>query len=229
MEKQYFCIQFKEIRMKRKRLYFFILFVFCFVCTYAQQNPLNPPPKEYEEVRGMEPEGKPYHTTYAVIDKGDTIPMSYLTSAFVFPKEFFKSSKDEQYYWKLVRDVKKVYPLSKVVYYTLLETMKYLETIPDKKTRDKHLRQMQRDLIDEYEPVLRKMTFSQGKILLKLINLECKTSSFDLIRAYRGNFAATLWQGVARLYRADLKSGYDPTNNDYLLERIVIKIDRGEL
>jgi hypothetical protein len=177
----------------------------------------------------MEPQGKPYHTTYAVVDKGDTIPMSYLTNAYVFPKEFFENEKQEKYYWKLVRDVKKVYPLSKVVYYTLLETMTYLETIPDQKTKDKHLRQMQSDLVEEYGPVLRKMTFSQGKILLKLINRECKTSSFDLIRAYRGNFAASLWQGVAKLYRADLKAGYDPEKDDYMLERIVIKVERGEL
>lgn len=177
----------------------------------------------------MEPTGKPNHTTYAVIDQGDTIPMSYLTSAYVFPKETFKSERDEKFYWLLVRDVKKVYPLSKVVYYTLLETMDYLETIPDQRTRDKHLRQMEKDLVKEYEPVLRKMTYSQGKILLKLINRECNSSSYDLIRAYRGSFAASLWQGIARIFRTDLKSGYDPQNEDYVIERIIIKIEQGQL
>jgi hypothetical protein len=215
--------------MKRKRLYFFYIFTFCFVSLYAQQNPIAPVKQQYEEVWGMEPKNKPSHTAYAVIDKGDTIPMGYLTSAYVFPKEIFKNERDEQYYWKLVRDVKKVYPLSKVVYYTLLETMDYIQTLPNQKDRDRHLRQMEKDLVKEYEPVLRKMTYSQGKILLKLINRECKSSPYDLIRAYRGNFAATLWQGVAKIFREDLKSGYDPQNEDYTLERIVIKIDQGQL
>jgi hypothetical protein len=215
--------------MKRKRLYFFCLFTFCFVNAYAQQNPIAPVKQQYEEVWGMEPKNKPPHTAYAVIDRGDTIPMGYLTSAYVFPKESFKNERDEQYYWKLVRDVKKVYPLSKVVYYTLLETMDYIQTLPNQKDRDRHLRQMEKDLVKEYEPVLRKMSYSQGKILLKLINRECKTSPYDLIRAYRGNFAATLWQGVAKIFREDLKSGYDPEHEDYTLERIVIKIDQGQL
>lgn len=215
--------------MKRKRFYILGLISFCFVSLSAQENPLIPAQELYKEVRGMEPKNKPPHTTYAVVENGDTIPMSYLTSAYVFPKELFKNERDEKYYWKLVRDVKKVYPLSKVVYYTLLETMDYLETIPDEKTRSRHLRQMEKDLVKEYEPVLRKMTFSQGKILLKLINRECNSSPFDLIRAYRGSFSATLWQGVARLFRADLKSGYDPQKEDYTLERIVIKIEQGQL
>jgi len=205
--------------MKRKNILLFGLLVCCFA---QAQRP-------YQEVRGMEPTGKPNHTTYAVIDQGDTIPMSYLTSAYVFPKETFKSERDEKFYWLLVRDVKKVYPLSKVVYYTLLETMDYLETIPDQRTRDKHLRQMEKDLVKEYEPVLRKMTYSQGKILLKLINRECNSSSYDLIRAYRGSFAASLWQGIARIFRTDLKSGYDPQNEDYVIERIIIKIEQGQL
>jgi len=228
-KKPYFCISRKNDGMKRKRFFLFSLFSFCFLSSYAQQNPIAPVKQEYQEVWGVEPSNKPHHTTYAIVDKGDTIPMGYLTSAFVFPKEIFKNQRDEKYYWKLVRDVKIVYPLSKVVYYTLLETMDYVQTLPDQKLRDKHLRQMEKDLVKEYEPTLRKMSYSQGKILLKLINRECKTSPFDLIRAYRGNFSATLWQGVAKIFRTDLKMGYDPEDEDYVLERIIIQIDQGQL
>ncbi|MCK9311206.1 MAG: DUF4294 domain-containing protein [Bacteroidales bacterium] len=215
--------------MKRKRLYSLLLIGFCFVSLFAQQNPIEPVQEKYQEVRGMIPTNKPGKTTYAVIENGDTIPMSYLTSAFVFPKEIFRSQRDEKSYWKLIRDVKKVYPLSKVVYYTLFETMGYLETIPDEKTRAKHLRQMEKDLVKEYEPVLKKMTYSQGKILLKLINRECNSSPFELIRAYRGSFAATLWQGVAKIFGEDLRSGYDPNSEDLMIERIVIQIEQGQL
>jgi len=228
-EKTVFLHHTEDCFMKLKLFYFLFFVSFCLVSAYAQQNPIAPVQEPYKEVRGVEPSNKPKYTTYAVEDNGDTIPMGYLTSAYVFPKEKFKSERDEKYYWKLVRDVKKVYPLSKVVYYTLLETMDYLQTIPDERMRQKHLHQMEKDLVKEYEPVLRKMTFSQGKILLKLINRECNSSPYDLIRAYRGGFAATFWQGVARIFKEDLKSGYDPKDEDYTLERIVIKIEQGQL
>jgi hypothetical protein len=157
------------------------------------------------------------------------VPVAVLGDVYSFPRENFTSASQEKYYWKLVRDVKIVYPLSRIVYYTLLETMQYLETIPDPKVREKHLRQMEKDLVKEYEPVLRKMTYTQGKILLKLINRECRSSPFDLIRAYRGSFAASFWQGVAKLFHEDLKSGYDPDTKDYTLERVVIKVEQGQL
>lgn len=195
----------------------------------AQQNPIVAPKQPYKEVRGIEPEKKPQKTTFAEVLNGDTIPVAVLGSVYSFPKENFKSASEERYYWKLVRDVKIVYPLSRIVYFTLLETMSYMETIPDPKVRERHLRRMEKDLIKEYEPVLRKMTYTQGKILLKLINRECSSSPYDLIKAYRGSFAASFWQGVGSLFHADLKGGYDPSSKDYTLERIVLKIQQGQL
>lgn len=195
----------------------------------AQQNPIVAQKQPYKEVRGIQPEKKPEKTAYAEVINGDTIPVAVLGSVFSFPKENFKTASEERYYWKLVRDVKIVYPLSRIVYFTLLETMNYIETLPDPKDRERHLRRMEKDLVKEYEPVLRKMTFTQGKILLKLINRECSSSPYNLIKAYRGSFTASFWQGVATLFHADLKGGYDPTSKDYTLERIVIKIEQGQL
>jgi len=195
----------------------------------AQENPIVTRQPPYKEVRGIEPENKPVKTTFAEVINGDTVPVAVLGSVYAFPKENFSSASQERYYWKLVRDVKIVYPLSRIVYFTLLETMDYLKTIPDPKVRERHLRQMEKDLVKEYEPMLRKMTYTQGKILLKLINRECSSSPYDLIRAYRGSFSASFWQGIAKLFHADLKAGYDPDKKDYTLERIVIKVQQGQL
>jgi len=195
----------------------------------AQQNPIVVQKQPYKEVRGIEPEKKPQKTAFAEVINGDTVPVAVLGSVYSFPKENFKSASEERYYWKLVRDVKIVYPLSRIVYFTLLETMNYMETLPDPKDRERHLRRMEKDLVKEYEPVLRKMTYTQGKILLKLINRECNSSPYDLIKAYRGSFSASFWQGVGSLFHADLKGGYDPSTKDYTLERIVIKIEQGQL
>lgn len=183
----------------------------------------------YEPVYGIRTPGMPLNSTYAIVVDGDTLSMVFLQTIFVFPPERFSSKREERYYWKLVRDIKKVYPLSKIVYYTLYETMEYLETMDDPNDRERHLRKMEKDLIKEYEPTLRKMTYSQGKLLLKLIDRQCNSSSYDLIKAYRGSFTAHFWQGVAKLFRADLKSEYNPTSEDFMVERIIIRIDQGQL
>lgn len=203
--------------------------IFYLPVVQAQQNPIVAQKQPYKEVRGIQPEKKPEKTTFAEVINGDTVPVAVLGSVYSFPKENFKSASEERYYWKLVRDVKIVYPLSRIVYFTLLETMNYMETLPDPKDRERHLRRMEKDLVKEYEPVLRKMTYTQGKILLKLINRECSSSPYDLIKAYRGSFAASFWQGIGSLFHADLKGGYDPSTKDYTLERIVIKIEQGQL
>lgn len=165
------------------------------------------------------------------VKNGDTIPCGYLRTIYVIPPEKFRSRRQERFYWKLVRDVKKVYPLSKIVYYTLLETSEYLETLPTEKEKEEHLKKMQKELIKEYMPELRKMTYKQGKILLKLIDRNCDFTSYDLIKAYRGKFTAAFWQGIARIFTANLKSSYNPHENkdDAMIERIVLRIENGSL
>lgn len=217
------------IAFVRKGYSTLLFLLFMLPTARAQQNPIVAQKIPFKEVRGIVPEKKPDKTTFAEVINGDTVPVAVLGSVYSFPKENFSSASEERYYWKLVRDVKIVYPLSRIVYFTLLETMDYIQTLPDPKDRERHLRRMEKDLVKEYEPVLRKMTYTQGKILLKLINRECNSSPFELIKAYRGSFTASFWQGVASLFHADLKSGYDPTSKDYTLERIVIKIEQGQL
>jgi len=206
-----------------------LLFLFTFTVEKADGSSYSVANLPYQPVYGLRTADMPLNTTYALVIDGDTVPLFFLKTVYVFPPERFKNKREEKYYWKLVRDIKKVYPLSKIVYYTLYETMEYLETIPDLDDRDKHLRKMEKDLIKEYEPMLRKMTYNQGKILLKLIDRQCNTSSFELIRAYRGNFTAHFWQGIAKLFRTDLKSEYEPSSKDLMIERIIIKIDQGQL
>jgi hypothetical protein len=214
----------------RKIVFFFILFSITILQGAEAQKIIgfndNLP---YEEVFGIIPYGTTRRTVYAEIFNGDTIPLICLQTIYIFPKESFKNKREERFYWKMVRDVKKAYPLSKIVYYTLLETMDYMESLPDEKSREKHLRKMEKDLVKEYEPMLRKMTFNQGKILIKLIDRECNFSSYELIRAYRGSFTAGFWQGVAKLFRADLKSEYDANYKDLMIERIIIRIEQGQL
>lgn len=214
----------------RKSIIYFLFFSLTIIQTVNAQKVVKSDGRlPYMEVYGIIPYGTTRGTVYTEILNGDTIPLICLKTVYVFPKEQFKNKREEKYYWKLVRDIKVAYPLSKIVFYTLLETMDYMETLPDDKAKQKHLRRMEKDLVKEYEPTIRKMTYNQGKILIKLIDRECNFSSYELIKAYRGSFTAGIWQGVAKLFRSDLKAEYDADYKDLLIERIIIKIEQGQL
>lgn len=163
----------------------------------------------------------------AVLDGKDTIPIVNLQEIFVYPKMRFKNKREENNYNKLVRDVKKTLPYAKMVYETLIETYEYMETLPTDKARHEHLKRMEKDLFKEYKPELKKLTFSQGKLLIKLIDRECNQSSFNLLRAYLGSFRAGFWNLFAGMFGASLKSEYDPKGKDAMTERVVVLVERG--
>jgi hypothetical protein len=163
----------------------------------------------------------------AIIDKGDTIALINLQKVIVYPELRFKNKKEMRNYDKLVRDVKRVLPYAKMVYYTLIETYEYMETLPNDKAREKHLKRMEKELFQEYKPELKKLTLSQGKLLIKLIDRECNQSSYNILRAYLGSFRASFWNIFANVLGASLKSEYDPKEKDALTERVVVMVERG--
>ncbi|HBK28781.1 MAG TPA: DUF4294 domain-containing protein [Parabacteroides sp.] len=165
----------------------------------------------------------------AYVDGADTVAVVQLKDLYVFPKPKFRNKKEEAKYWKLVRDVKKTLPFAKMVYATLIETYEYIETLPDEKAKQAHLKRMEKELFAQYKPQLKKMTLSQGKLLIKLIDRECNQSSYNLVKAFLGSFRAGFWNVFAGMFGASLKTEYDPHGKDALIERIVILVERGEL
>ena len=162
-----------------------------------------------------------------VVVDGETFPLVELPVVYVFPPMAFKSKREEQQYNKLVRDVKKTLPYAKMVYATLIETYEYIETLPNDGSREKHLKQMEKDLFKEYKPVLSKLTLTQGKLLIKLIDRECNQSAFNLVKAYLGGFRAGFWNLFASMFGASLKSDYDPQGKDADIERVAILVEQG--
>ncbi len=161
------------------------------------------------------------------IEGNDTIFLAYLPDLWVFPA--FKDRKQEQYIWKLVRDVKRTLPYAKIVAKELSETNKLLMQLPNDKERKKYLAQYEKDIYKKYEPELRKLTLSQGKLLIKLIDRECNNTSYDLIKMYRGSIRAFFYQGFARIFGANLKSKYDAYQEDKILERVIILVEAGQI
>ena len=172
---------------------------------------------------------RPENRQFAVIEGKDTIPYIILKEVVVFPELVFKNRKEEQEYNKLVRDVKRTLPYAKLVYNTLIETYEYIQTLPDDKSRDAHLKRMEKELFKQYKPELKKLTLSQGKLLIKLIDRECHQSSYQLVNAFLGKVRASFWNLFAGMLGASLKSEYDPKGKDALTERVVILVERGLL
>ena len=163
----------------------------------------------------------------ADVYNGELIPSVTLKTIYVYPKMVFKNKRQERYYNRLVRDVKKTLPLAHEVRNAVIETYEYLQTLPDEKARSKHIKYMEKALKKQYMPQMKKLTFSQGKLLIKLIDRECNQSSFQLVKAFMGPLKAGFYQAFAALFGASLKKEYRPEEDDKLIERVVILVESG--
>lgn len=162
---------------------------------------------------------------------GDTCRMTYIKNITVYPPMKFKNKKEEEFYWRTVRDVKKTLPYAKLAFSTLCETYEYIQTIPDKKQREKHLKTLEKDIFNQYKPVVKKMTKGQGKVMLKLINRETDQTSFNIVKAFLGSFRAGFWQTFGRFFGINMKAGFHPDKNreDAIIERIATLVEQGAL
>ena len=160
---------------------------------------------------------------------GDTIPVVHLPNVYIYRPPTFGSRRQERFYWRNVRDVKKTLPIAREVRGIIVETYEYLLTIPDEKAREKHLSVVEKGMLDQYTPQMKKLTFRQGKMLIKLIDRECQQTGFELIKVFMGSFKANFYQTFAALFGASLKKEYDPEIEDAEIEEIIFWIDNGAL
>lgn len=176
---------------------------------------------------------EPYYTGYyfKIDEEGDTVPVFALRGITVFPKLKFKNKKEEQFYWRTVRDVRLTLPYAKLIAETLVETYEYIETFPTKKEREQYLKRMEKSLFEQYKPVLKRFSRRQARVLVKLIQRETNQSSYDIIRAFLGSFRAGFWQGFGKLFGVSLKAGYDPAadREDAIIERIACGVEEGTI
>lgn len=166
----------------------------------------------------------------AVIETGDTVIMINIRPVFCMPEYKFKNKKDEKFYWKTVRDVKKTLPYAKMVRAALIETYEYVQTIPEEE-RAAHFKQMEKDIFNEYKPVLKEFTYSQAKMLILLIDRECNQNSHHILKAFLGGFRAGFWQTFGRMFGLNLKDDYEPNKKekDRIIERVCILVESGML
>ena len=135
----------------------------------------------------------------------------------------------ETAYNRLVYNVKKVLPIAKEVNHIIIETGDFLQTLPDKRARDEHMKLVEASIKKQYTPRMKKLTYSQGKLLIKLVYRECNSSSYELIQAFLGPVRAGIWQAFAWAFGASLTKKYDAEGIDRLTERIVLQVEAGQL
>ena len=175
---------------------------------------------------------KAYDGFQRIVDEyGDTCRLTYIHEIVVYPPLKFKNKKEEEFYWRTVRDVRKTLPYAKLCFSTLCETYEYIQTIPDKKKRDAHLKHLENDIFQRYKPVVKTMTKRQGKVMLKLINRETDQSSYHIVKAFLGSFRAGFWQTFGRFFGVNLKSQCKPDKDrkDAIIERVCVAVEQGRI
>lgn len=158
------------------------------------------------------------------IDKGDTIPLIH-----ILPVRKYARKPDMRRYQRLIRQVKKCYPLAKQARLEMERMERELLAVKDKKEQEKLAKELQKQLIKQYTPVILKMTISEGKVLLKLIDRETELTAYQIIKDFRGGFVASFWQMFAKMFGNNLKLDYQPEKRDKLLEQIVTYYEMGWL
>ena len=184
---------------------------------------------EDREVDMDDPTFVPMVKVGKALDGGDSIQYVELNPVYCYPQPVFKNAKQRQAYNRLVYNVKKVLPIAKEVNMLIVETYDYLQTLPNKKAKDEHMKFVEKEIKREYTPRMKKLTYQQGKLLIKLVYRECNSSSYQLIQAFLGPIRAGFYQAFAALFGASLTKKYDAEGTDRMTERVVLMVEAGQI
>lgn len=165
----------------------------------------------------------------AVVENGDTILIANLGEAVINPPGKAPTNRDMRQYRRLVYNIKKVYPYAKLAGARYGEVVAQLNALESNRQQREYLKQVEKDILAQYEEELKDLTITQGRILIKLIDRETRNTSYEVVKELRGSFQAAFWQTVARLFGSNLKVEYDPEGEDKLVEEIMVMIEKGYL
>lgn len=192
----------------------------------AQDDETHP---ENRDVDMDSPTFEPMVKVGKVLQGKDSIQYVEVNNVYVYPEPVFKDAKQRMAYNRLVYNVKKVLPIAKEVRKIIIETGEYLETLPNKRAKDAHMKLVEKGIKEEYTPRMKKLTYAQGKLCIKLVYRECNSSSYQLIQAFLGPVRAGFYQAFAWAFGASLTKKYDPNGVDRLTERVVRQVESGQI
>ena len=155
-----------------------------------------------------------------------------IQNPFVQPKKVIDFEDERRFYaenYKTIQRLKVVYPYVMKTKILVDKLNAQLVTINDKQERKRIIKVTEKELFMQFEKDVRKMSYSQGKILLKLLARETNESAYELIKNYKGGLPANFWYAVGLVFQEDLKVKYDSLREDAMLEKIVKKYNDGKL
>lgn len=212
--------------MKYKILFLICLMLGTTLRMAAQDDETHP---ENRDVDMDSPTFEPMVKVGKVLQGKDSIQYVEVNNVYVYPEPVFKDTKQRMAYNRLVYNVKKVLPIAKEVRKIIIETGEYLETLPNKRAKDAHMKLVEKGIKEEYTPRMKKLTYAQGKLCIKLVYRECNSSSYQLIQAFLGPVRAGFYQAFAWAFGASLTKKYDPNGVDRLTERVVRQVESGQI
>ncbi len=164
-----------------------------------------------------------------IIVDGDTLPYVKMSKIVIFPKRHFANNRQRRRYTRLAFNVKKVYPYAVLIGNYYSDIVRDLQYIPNKNDQRKYLKNKEKELKDEYEETLMNFTYSQGRLLIKLVDRQTDNTTFDVIQDLKGNMNAYFWQSLALMFGTNLKSEYNPDTEDKMIEEIIAQIENGQI
>ena len=179
------------------------------------------------ELQAQEPRVEPPVVARAVVEGSDTLPILELPEVRVYERRDFEYLYLKRRYRRMIRNVKRAYPYAQIAGVRLKELDDHLVTLKSEKEQREYINQAEKEIMQEFENEVRKLTVTQGIILVKLIDRETGRTSYQVIKELKGGITAFFWQGIARIFGNNLKTEYDPVNDDRILEDIVLGIEAG--
>ncbi|NER11015.1 DUF4294 domain-containing protein [Muriicola jejuensis] len=160
-----------------------------------------------------------------IIMEGDSLFRASiaLDEVFLFGKLDFDSYEDKLRYYILKRKTLKVYPYAKMASERLVSLTDSLELIKSKRKQKKYTRKVQKYIEEEFSEELKKLTRTEGQILVKLIYRQTGMTAFDLVKELRSGWRAFWYNTTAKMFKISIKEEFNPeaVHEDYLIEDIL--------
>ncbi len=179
------------------------------------------------EISAQEAQKDNSAVTRAVVEGSDTLPIVELPEVIIYERRDFDYLYLKRRYRRMIRNIKKAYPYAQIAGVKLKELDDHLATLDSEKEQKAYVNQAEKEIMDQFEKEVKKLTVTQGIILVKLIDRETGRTSYQVIKELKGGFTAFFWQGIARIFGNNLKTEYDPENQDKVMEDIVLGIEAG--
>ncbi len=169
------------------------------------------------------PAAKPQGEVLEYIVEGeDTIYIDHIRASKVYSKLPKMKGREWRKYYRLVHNFSKAYPYALVARKLVQEADSTIAADNLKRgKRDRYINEVQKELFEVFEGQMRKLTVSQGALIMKLVDREVGKSSYNIIKDYKSGITAGFWQGIAKVFGSDLKKPYDPEGEDAMTEELV--------